>query len=64
MSYVLCEVSERYDHSYERSVYRVSKPLQLFNTAEEAENALDLFSSFYGYNLRVVSSDDLDSEFR
>lgn len=64
MKYLLCEVTERFDHAYERSVYTVAKPLQMFDTEQQAVEALDLFNQFYNYDLQVVSQADLDSEFR
>ena len=62
--YVLCEVEYHFDTEQDQSMCRVAKPLQIFDDKIEAIDAMDIFNSFYNYDLRVVSSDDLDSTFR
>lgn len=62
--FVLCVVETFFDREQDQSMCRVSKPLQVFNTKEEAEVAEELFGSFYDYNLRVVAAHRLGEEFR
>lgn len=64
IKYCVCEVDYEFNDAMQRSLCKVSKPLQIFDTDEQAELACDLMSPFYGYNLRVVPSDKLDEEFR
>lgn len=62
--YVLCEMESYFVPEFDRSRYRVVRPLQFFVTKDRAEEALELFMEFYNFNLRVVRSDELHEEFR
>ena len=64
IKYVLCEVESYFDEELDQSMNKVVKPLQMFDTATEAEKAYDLFSPFYDYNVRVVPSNMLGQSFR
>ncbi|QEA10401.1 hypothetical protein CPT_Shemara_072 [Salmonella phage Shemara] len=64
MKYLLCEVESFYDEVFDGSLCRVTKPLQVFSTKEDAEEAMELMSQFYDYNLRVVPANMLGEEFR
>ena len=64
MKYLLCEIESYFCEIQDGSMCRVSKPLQVFNTREEAEAAEELFNGFYDYNLRVVPESMLHKEFR
>lgn len=64
MSYVLCELEAFFDEELDQSMHRVSRPLQVFATKEEALSAEELFCSFYDYNLHVVESTQLKTTFR
>lgn len=62
--FVLCEVESFFVEHIDRSRCRVTKPLQVFESKEKAEEAMELFDSFYDYSLRVVESDKLNETFR
>lgn len=62
--FVLCELEYFFDKEQDGSMCRVSRPLQIFKTREDAEIAHELFGPFYNFNLGVVAADDLDTEFR
>ena len=64
MKYLVCEVEYEFHEDIQRSLCRVSKPLQVFDTEEQAGEAWELMNPFYGPDLRIVSSDMLDEEFR
>lgn len=62
--HVLCEVESYFDAEQDQSMYKVSKPIQIFATEAEAVAAEEIFNPFYGYELRVVASENLDKTFR
>lgn len=62
--FVLCEVETYFVPELDRSRNRVTKPLQVFKTEDEANAAWEIFNPFYDYNLCVVAADALDEEFR
>ncbi len=64
MKFLLCEVESFFDEEQDQSMCKVSKPLQVFETLKEAEEACELFNPFYNFELRVVNSDNIDEIFR
>lgn len=64
MKFIVCELESYFDNEMDQSMYKVSKPLQAFNTEAEAYEVLGMFNPFYNYDLRVVKSTDLKDVFR
>lgn len=64
VKYVLCETESHFNIVQDETNYRVTRPLQVFDTQESADTAMELFNSFYDYTLAVVRSDQLDESFR
>ena len=64
MKFIVCELESYFDNEMDQSMYKVSKPLQAFNTEAEADEVLEMFDPFYNYELRVVKSTDLNGAFR
>lgn len=64
MKYLVCEVEHHFHEDIQRSLCRVTRPLQVFDTEEQAEEACELMTPFYNYDLRIVSEDVLHEEFR
>lgn len=63
-NFYICETESYFCKERDRSIYKVSKPLQGFQTEKEAEDTCSDMQPFYGYDLRVVARDELGEEFR
>lgn len=64
MKFLLCTVTTHFCAVQDQSMCKVDKPIQIFDTFDEAMAAQDLFAPFYDYELRVVDSLHLGSTFR
>lgn len=61
--YVVCEVSSHFDTVRDESMYKVVRPIQGFNTEEEADYWYDLIYPFYE-SIQVVKLANLNNCFR
>lgn len=60
--YVLCEVDYESYPEKERTVIRIVKPLQVFESEDLANRACDLCMPFYNHSLKVIQSEQLHDE--
>lgn len=63
-NFALCTVLTHFDCEMDQSMCRVDKPLQLFETKQEADEAYEIMSPFYNWDLHVVHIGNMDSTFR
>lgn len=65
--FVLCVVEPFFDLQMDQTMHRVVRPLQMFESEEDALRASELFYPFYeaiDEPIRVVPADQIDEVFR
>lgn len=66
--FCICEVEQFFSKSFDGTMCKVRKVIQVFDTQEKANEALAIFDPMrygdYDTSLRIIPSDQLDDTFR
>lgn len=63
-NFAVCTVNRYFDVEMDQGMCTVDKPLQLFETERDADEAIEILNQFYDYELAVVHILNLHDSFR